>query len=172
MTDYSELQCLAESATPGEWQAYDTHGKRFIESMIGEAHVVCDTPKKQWLKDSAYIAAASPPVVLAMIAEIKRLRADLDGEISSARDFNIEHEEIKHECEQARAEGEALRKDAERYRWIRDSAPKLLIEAPLIVMCSPDGSVMFRDPGCEMLLSGAQADQAIDAAMSKEPSNG
>lgn len=74
MTDYSELKRVAEMATPGEWQAYDTHGKRFIESMIGEAHVVCDTPKKQWLKDSEFIAAANPVTVLALIAEVEALR--------------------------------------------------------------------------------------------------
>lgn len=65
----------------------------------------------------------------------------------------------------------ALRKDAERYRWMRDIAPRLLVETPLIAMCTEDGSVRYRDHGSEMLLSGADADSAIDATMSKgEPS--
>lgn len=69
------------------------------------------------------------------------------------------------------AEIESLRRDADRYRWMRDKAPRLLIETPLIAMCAKDGSVCYRDHGSEMLLHGAEADVAIDAAMSKEASN-
>lgn len=78
MKDYSELKMLAEAATPGRWTAYDTHGKRFIEAIGTEDHVVCATPKKQWLKDSKYIAAADPVTVLEMIAEIESLKKDAD----------------------------------------------------------------------------------------------
>lgn len=86
MKDYSELKMLAEAATPGRWTAYDTHGKRFIEAIGTEDHVVCATPKKQWLKDSKYIASADPVTVLELIAEI-----------------------------------ESMKKDAARYRWLRDN---------------------------------------------------
>ena len=72
MSDHSELKKLAEAATPGRWTAYDTHGRRFIEAIGTEDHVVCATPKKQWLKDSQYIAAADPVTVLALIADLER----------------------------------------------------------------------------------------------------
>lgn len=72
MSDHSELKRLAEAATPGRWTAYDTHGRRFIEAIGTEDHVVCATPKKQWLKDSQYIAAADPVTVLALIADLER----------------------------------------------------------------------------------------------------
>ena len=76
MKDYSELKMLAEAATPGRWTAYDTHGKRFIEAIGTEDHVVCATPKKQWLKDSKYIASADPVTVLELIAEIESMKKD------------------------------------------------------------------------------------------------
>ena len=54
-----------------------------------------------------------PPIVATLIAENERLRADLDGEISQARDFNIEHEELKSERDHLKAENESLRRQAE-----------------------------------------------------------
>jgi hypothetical protein len=150
MTDYSKLARLAEAATPGEWQAYDTHGKRFIESMIGEAHVVCDTPKKQWLKDSEYIAAANPPAVLAMIAEIKCLKELLEC--------------AQGDCRQAMQIIEKLTPDADRYRWLRDDAvdPGTVIDKKVGVSDSEDGGYPIWE-----YRSGAELDSAIDAAMSK-----
>ena len=50
-------------------------------------------------------------VALELLAENERLRADLNGEISHARDFNIEHEELKSEFEQLKAQNEALRQE-------------------------------------------------------------
>ena len=64
-----------------------------------------------------FMAAASPDAVLALIAEIDRLgkmRA-LDHEL------NLERELIG-ERDQARAECEALRKESDRYRWLRDKS--------------------------------------------------
>ncbi|WDG52474.1 hypothetical protein [Pseudomonas chlororaphis] len=48
-------------------------------------------------------AGSLPPIVSTLIAENERLRADLDGEMSRARDFNLEHEELKHERDQLKA---------------------------------------------------------------------
>lgn len=47
-------------------------------------------------------------VALELLAENERLRADLDGEISQARDFNIEHAELKSERDHLKSENEAL----------------------------------------------------------------
>jgi hypothetical protein len=152
MSDYGKLTRLAEAATPGEWQAYDTHGKRFIESMIGEAHVVCDTPKKQWLKDSEYIAAVSPVDVLALIAENKRLAELLEC--------------AQGDCRQAMQIIERLTPDAERYRFFRDSQQ---------VTDNGDGwSVMYLDNGAGGFGGGVcqadftSLDEATDFAMSKQ----
>lgn len=102
MSDHSELKKLAEAATPGRWTAYDTHGRRFIEAIGTEDHVVCATPKKQWLKDSQYIAAADPVTVLALIADLERnqrmlLAACVDmGAIGNAlkADMNADGDEL------------------------------------------------------------------------------
>lgn len=48
-------------------------------------------------------AGSLPPIVSTLIAENERLRANLDGEVSQARDFNLEHEELKHERDQLKA---------------------------------------------------------------------
>lgn len=90
MTDYTELKRLAEAAAKGDWSG----------AKAGE-----------------FMVAANPAAVLALIAENERLRADLDGEMTQARDFNIEHEELKSERDQLKAENETLRKDAERFKW-------------------------------------------------------
>lgn len=102
MSNHSELKKLAEAATPGRWTAYDTHGRRFIEAIGTEDHVVCATPKKQWLKDSQYIAAADPVTVLALIADLERnqrmlLAACVDmGAIGNAlkADMNADGDEL------------------------------------------------------------------------------
>lgn len=102
MSDHGELKKLAEAATPGRWTAYDTHGRRFIEAIGTEDHVVCATPKKQWLKDSQYIAAADPVTVLALIADLERnqrmlLAACVDmGAIGNAlkADMNADGDEL------------------------------------------------------------------------------
>ena len=78
MKDHRKLEELALEATPGPWQAYSTHGRIFIESLVNEMHVVCETPKKQWLKDSDFIAAANPRTVLDLIGEIRRLETKIE----------------------------------------------------------------------------------------------
>lgn len=62
----------------------------------------------------------------------------------------------------------ALRRDAERYRWLRNSAPSRLATGPVVAMAEADGSVLARDGGHAMLLGREDADAAIDQAMTKE----
>jgi chromosome segregation ATPase len=88
MTDYTELKRLAEAAQ------YENN----------------ETNRDLRKTTAAFFAGCIPEQILALIAENERLTADLDGEVSQARDFNIEHEELKHECDQLKAENEALRK--------------------------------------------------------------
>ena len=58
------------------------------------------------------------------------------------------------EIDQLKAENEALRKDAERYRWLRD----------------PAAAIVVRDTRSHM--RGVYMDAQIDAAMAKEASHG
>jgi hypothetical protein len=88
MSDYSELERLAEKASPGPWWI-DSHGMTMM-SMPG-LQVVFTHPaagaavrneetgnlshwRNDW--DASYIAAANPATILALIAENKRLNAE------------------------------------------------------------------------------------------------
>lgn len=122
MSDHSELKKLAEAATPGRWTAYDTHGRRFIEAIGTEDHVVCATPKKQWLKDSQYIAAANPVAVLALIAEVEGLRKlptawsevyEQSDELDALRDEKLAW---LSECDQLKADNDLQAKEIEALR--------------------------------------------------------
>jgi len=83
--DLSRLETLAREATPGPW----FHRQPFMKSKVGEwdwydwvsnkpentpgfVHVVSRGNKP---KDYAYIAAANPAAVLALIARVRELEA-------------------------------------------------------------------------------------------------
>lgn len=97
--------------------------------------------------------------IAALIAENERLtnrlevdpRHDYDG--ISTRDATVKV--LDEQVDQLKAENEALREDARRHRWLRDSCG--LVEYKAIA-----GSI---GPG--MLPSGEALDAAIDAAMGK-----
>jgi hypothetical protein len=103
MFDTSKLKALAEAATPGPWTAYDTHGKRFIESMAGEMPVCSQSPKKQWLKDSDFISAANPFAVLGLIAEVELLRAEVEALRQDAELWESIHDEIHRRADKEHA---------------------------------------------------------------------
>lgn len=96
---YDELKKLAEAATPGPWQAYDTHGRRCVESMQKEAYVVQERPSKQWLKDSEFIAAANPSAVLVLIAENERLKREEKNDKIAYKAVIERQEELRAEIE-------------------------------------------------------------------------
>ena len=82
MTNLTDLEQLAKAATPGPWRR-DARGER-----SGFEHVFAgndDGPGQtvaQWTlpSDAAYIAAASPDVVLRLIAVARAARDHLRGE--------------------------------------------------------------------------------------------
>lgn len=103
------------------------------------------------------------PALSAVTAERDRLLVDLErahrATNSECMDWAREYErrkEVQAERDQLRAEVEGLRKDAERYRWLRDQAPKARGEWEI------DGQRYG------MMLGADQddVDQAVDALMS------
>jgi hypothetical protein len=109
MTD--NLRALALAATEGPW-VHATNGFAPIGAVetqcgdsIAQAHQVnatCDRWQRN--KNAAFIAAANPAAVLALLDEIDRLKAEIADHCKA-------YELLFKECA-------GLRKDAERYRWL------------------------------------------------------
>ncbi|MBD9573787.1 hypothetical protein IB260_00570 [Pseudomonas sp. PDM23] len=76
--------------------------------------------------EQEFMEQITPRDVLGLIAEVERLRARLEiDERTSYDGIACRDETIKgldEKCDRLKAENEALRKDAERYRWLIASA--------------------------------------------------
>lgn len=153
MTDYSELKRLADAATPGPWRVCSGSnggpGFEIIQDLWDEDnfHIGNDVVANELGDDDSdplgvasradadYIAAACPATVLSMIAE---------------------RDQLKAECA-------SLRKDAERYRWLRAQ------EAEHGVCIINVGEWTAGATCIATTFHSAEfADEMVDAAMSKE----
>lgn len=109
-----------------------------------------------------FIAAANPAAVLALLGEIERLQEIYDHltQLRETDGFKSWSEAL---CavSKLKAENESLRKDAERYRWIR---VQQWDASCLAVVASPKKAVKL-GYDCP---SGDRLDKQIDAAMAKE----
>jgi len=155
----AQLKALAEAATPGEWgysgdyiaPTRSESGATYVEAWrsIGQAKTA---------EDIQFIAAANPATVLALLSEIERI--ELISRISCNHDAYMA---VLSERDQLKAENEALRQDAERYRFIRQGQ---MIEGE---SCSEGLCLDLWDAeGAGQMLVLEEADQAIDAAMAGE----
>ncbi|TWC17111.1 hypothetical protein FBY06_11841 [Pseudomonas sp. SJZ085] len=84
MTDYTELKRLAEAATPGPWYAENDRHEGAINSEYRHIGMVSmfaqvreDIPQN--FANQAFIAAANPAAVLALIADNEVLRQALQS---------------------------------------------------------------------------------------------
>ncbi len=91
--DIKRLKRLAEQATPGPWRV-NMKGHSYHEvARVNDLEIAPpnSVDLSHWTVDAAYIAAASPDVVLALLDEIERLRAAIDVisiDRQSFADFN------------------------------------------------------------------------------------
>lgn len=146
MNDYTELKRLAENAL-GDW--FESGELRYEDRsgyMNGLHH-----------DDEYFIEAANPATVLALIADRERL----ERAVSEALGLIDGQTEIlyqrRHMIGQLESEVESLRKDAERYRWLRDKDqldPRYQHEALTIA---------FAD------LTGGALDGLVDSIMRQDP---
>ena len=106
---YTELKRAAEACKDSLSLRYmESDGALYIRNDHG---IVFDVHQNRSFPEimetnKAYadlVLAARPSAVLSLMAENGALRADLDGEMTQARDFNLEHEELKHERDQIKA---------------------------------------------------------------------
>lgn len=154
--DKANLKALAEASGLDQW--YSAGDLRYCDDKTGEIHGLHHD-------DSRFIAAASPATILALLAEIERLKRALQEEegrsnMSSRAHRVVSHkrESVERERDQLKAESEALRRDAKRYRFLRNQHWPV---AELAVVCNPKVSVKLGHD-CP---SGDRLDQQVDGAM-------
>lgn len=147
MSDYSELKRLAEAALNdnGDYVALNDYGM-----------------------------AVPPAVVLDLIADVEGLRAQHGRDSAELRSLCQARDDARKERDQLKAEVarstereimqlaeiEALRRDAERYRWLREKVGVDLIfgdYSPWLLSCNTDMTDLEKKT----------TDEAIDAAMTK-----
>jgi len=132
-------QALDAGPTPGPWIAgNDDDSDRFLIGPQEFPGIVCHPVVSLHAeKDADYIAACNPASMTAVLTHISALQSALKD-----RDAEIER----------------LKKDAERYRWLRDEANDTPARAPMAVMVDGEFSVTWRDA-----LYGSGLDAAIDS---------
>ena len=150
-SELKQLRDLAQAATPGPWRVEARgHASQEVARVNNLEVAPPDSVElAHCATDAAYIAAVSPDVVLALLSEVERLRAQL----AAAEAFHkVVVAERNYEPQLAAAEAFRLRADAERYRWLRDPANANADEWNLFGPYS----------------SPKEVDAAIDAAMKEE----
>lgn len=88
-----------------------------LATRIVEVQTSHDVPISKLFDD--FDAATSHEAVLALIAENERLERLAPDSVNAEYAGSMDLESICAERDQLKAENEALRKDAERYRWLR-----------------------------------------------------
>ena len=179
MADYSELKRLAEGCgnlnwrfQQENWTEYairDDHG--YIATMrVGSPKQAGPDPDRE--AKARFLGAMTPGAVLALIADNEALkglyRMHQQTETREMRDIKAEIAGLKTGYEAyeqvnagLKAEVEALRKDAERYRWLRIAD---WWRSPMCVISNPKEQAKLGSD-CP---SGERLDAQIDAVMSKE----
>ena len=80
------LRRAAEEATPGPWRETSFSQVWTVSTLDTGAWWIADTSEK----DAAFIAATDPPTVLALLDEVARLSAALDGSMALLRKLSSE----------------------------------------------------------------------------------
>lgn len=165
MSDYSELKKLAEAAPEGPWfgPEYAPNTGYVFDNCLGS---LLHYESIEYEQESCllYVAAANPAVVLKLIADLERLERNNANQAESILKYQDQASgEDAHldmliaDRNKLKAENEALRKDAERYRWLRDSSESV----HQFYLSTP---IWFTG----VKFSKESVDSTIDAAMSKE----
>lgn len=99
--DKANLKALAEASGLDQW--YSAGDLRYCDDKTGEIHGLHHD-------DSRFIAAASPAMVLALLAEIDRLDRESQNLSNKLGDCDRERRASRAERDQLKVENEALRK--------------------------------------------------------------
>ena len=120
MIDLDELAKLAEAATPGPWHFHQDDGTALDISEVciprPEEDVDLSIASLLEDRDGAFIAAANPQAVLALIERVRRVEAERDAAAKVLTEFADAQDSW---CEKGRAEqmiSRAAMRDALRAR--------------------------------------------------------
>lgn len=119
--DLDRLDELAEKATPGPWEADGPIGGHYHYTVCAAVGTVCDVvcdcddPVNGGRDnhDAAFIAAADPQTVRALVAEVRRLHVECAELIIRATTAEREHEAVSEKRRVLWAEVERLRRGVE-----------------------------------------------------------
>lgn len=127
MSDHSELKRLALACGNLNWrfltEKLTEYGIRDDHGYIAFLHVGHPTkygacPERE--AKARFLGAMTPAVVLGLLAEIERMREDAC--FRAVKSLRGDCKDLMVERDQLKTENEALRKDAERYQWLRDKS--------------------------------------------------
>lgn len=104
---------LGDGSTVGVGEHTTPEQAEFAEGSLWEEHGILVSGAPVLMDDGADQIAALTSENEGLKSEVSRLKADLDGEMNAARDFQIEHEELKSELEGLKAENDQLKADSE-----------------------------------------------------------
>lgn len=123
MADYQELKRLAEAAPGSAWRHHVHHHPKSntyshtiqTDEDWGDPVAYTETsPRSEHeCAAAAFIAAANPAAVLALIAEVERLQRAEKNDLIAYKAVLQRQDELRHERDHLKTEVEALRKDAE-----------------------------------------------------------
>lgn len=96
MSETPDLRALAEAATPGPWESFHDRiapDTAVVTAEHDESLAVCEHEHEPQFRDAdaAFIAAANPTAVLALLDEVDRLRADITAAEQRGREDNADH---------------------------------------------------------------------------------
>lgn len=153
MTDYSKLKSLAEAASQGQWVAGEDSIDQYVNGervdLIVWTGSFGDHGSFKSDEDKEYIAAASPVVIRQLLRELdfaeywlpveQRIKHELLSELKEIRqevEGRFISDRIELDIQKLKADIQLLRKDAERYRWIK--APEHASEAERLAWTAGD----------------------------------
>lgn len=184
--DKEELRRAAEAAPKGDWTFDCAVPERSYCAQVwdsdGEDLAVLRATE-QGSYAAQHIAAANPSVVLSLLdesdaqaariaeleRECERLRLDVKNRKHTIDGMNEAHWDLVQAHAQLRSELEAFRKDAERYRFLRISNSSGKVD-----FCVAKAFWGFAAVGGVtryVILTGDEADAAVDAAMKEAASD-
>ncbi|ALP47854.1 ead/Ea22-like family protein [Pseudomonas phage YMC11/02/R656] len=119
MTDHAELRRLAKAATPGPWSCnrhWAIVGGPTLEFTNGAAQQqIAMACQQSWMREeelrnnAAFMAAANPKTILALLDEIDGLLAQHGRDSSELRALCQARDDARKERDRLKAENEALR---------------------------------------------------------------